>query len=296
MARMNTSLKALRFPKRKKVSSLIGKAVLALALVAAPLTYQYVSSRTNFFSSSVTLSDARTNASVRQRFLNALVKKDEIPGCSGVVYDHDGHTIIQYIQQQAELTERALGLSGSRQIIGEDLEGFRGGNYDVKTPDILELSGQGKSVPIFVGRQFFESKECSYLTTPEMRAVLVFHEGEHVRQHREGFPYLSKQEIRESLENKTLDSLVLYESYEYDARIREVPRVLSSSSLSWYFKEDVKARFLASGFYLTKSSKDASPIQRSLVERLYTVVGQHPLLKDVSIDPQYLKARAERMK
>ena len=298
MARMNTSLKALHRSEKKRnnISSLIKGVAVALALIATPLTYHYVSSRPDIFSSLVTLSDARRDSSVRQRFLNTLVKKDEIPGCAGIVYDHEGTQIIEYINQQIAIAQRLTNLKDSPESIGENLDSFKGGNYDVKTPEILQLSGQGRTVPIFVGKQFFESKEFSYLSAPEMKAVLVFHEGEHVRQHRDGFPYLSKEEIQDSLEHKTLDPLVLYESYEYDARIREVPRVLSSPSLGWYFKEDVKARFLASGFYLTKSSKGASPQQQRLVEQLHSVVGKNPLLRDVPIDSRYFKARAELMK
>ncbi len=81
----------------------------------------------------------------RQKFIDNILNGAEIPFCSGVIYDHTGSKIRNFFKEATIGTDEEY-------FIGGVAEQFKGGNYDMKTPDILNTSGKGEFAPIFVGR------------------------------------------------------------------------------------------------------------------------------------------------
>lgn len=306
MAKTRTSLKALQqaqeYEKQQqhwrilKKQGIMGGIALTLAVAGARWYFSRNQQRTPQITAlenrqaALTLEDARNHQEKRQQFLDDLLHGYTIPACSGVIYDHNGEKIINYLERETKLAKQRTGKTAQEQYIGGEREAFREGKYDIKTPDVLDLSGEGRSVPIFVGRNIFEGKDFSYLTENDLRAIIVVHESEHVRQHQKGFPYLSKNEIQDALEKAEITQGMLYEAFEYDAYINEIPRLLSENwNVSWYHLNESKARFIATGLSLTRAGKGASLLQQKIIEKLHFAAAQHQLLRNVNVDPRWFE-------
>ena len=234
----------------------------------------------------ISLDDARRESTKRQTFLNELVKGIEIPYCDGVFYDHSGELILNYFDE--EIKKTTLGKKVEVLYIGEQRKAFENGQYDVKTPSVLDRSEEGRKSPIFVGRKFFEDHSINYLTKEDMKEIIVSHEGEHVIQHALGVPNLKKEFILNAIEKDELNPTVLYHLFEYDAYSKELPRLLSKEfQASWFHFNNIKAQFILTGFGLTKSTQNASQLQQLLIQNIHMQTYQNPVLRDITVDSEY---------
>jgi len=96
---------------------------------------------------------ARTDSSKRSVFLSKLFEDSNIPNCSGIVYDHDGSKIIDYMKTRLRST-----IVGEKALTPEIMWGFRrfhNGNYDANTPEIHDIGKNQEQSKIFVGRRIF---------------------------------------------------------------------------------------------------------------------------------------------
>ncbi len=239
----------------------------------------------------VSLEEARKNPEKRQAYLNWLLRTNQIPYCSGVIYDHDGSKIVEYVKAEVQLIEKNPKLE---EIMHPYENAFKGGNYDAKTPEILELSGLNKKSKIFIGRKMFE--EFGYLTEEDIKHIIVAHEGRHTEQHAKGLEYISKDRLLEAVHNNLIDNKVLYSIFEYDAIGYGLRRILSMEfPVSGFYSNMVKSDFINNGFFLTKSSINGSEFQRELIVEIHQRIGKEEL-RDVSVDPGFFEQKKQRFK
>lgn len=202
---------------------------------------------------------------IRQKYLDDLLKTNQIPYCSGVVYDHTGDKIVDYIR--SELASFSLSSSEKQAMLSSYASQFQGGKYDVKTPEILELSGKGRSSKIFVGRELFEVY--TNLTSQDIRHILVAHEGRHAYQHAQGPPFFPKEKLLEGAWNGLISSEVLYRSFEVDANYSAIKRVESGEfSVSKAHFNETKRKYMEDTRAIILATRKASPLQHELVESL----------------------------
>lgn len=229
----------------------------------------------------ITFDNARSTHSLRQQFLDQLVSTNQIPYCTGVVYDHDGSKIQAYFQSV-----------GATEFIGGKASVFHNGNYDIKTPDVLNRAGQGHAVPIFVGRQPFEANSFSYMNAEDLRHIIVAHEGQHCQQHAKGLPYLSPSETLAGLQEGKIHPIFLYHIGEHDAYLHDLPRLLRGEfKASEYHINDAKQRFIQNGLNLTKASRVARPLELRLFYGVMDAVQKEPLLHDISVPSSFYEQK-----
>ncbi|MBI3334444.1 twin-arginine translocation signal domain-containing protein [Candidatus Pacearchaeota archaeon] len=214
----------------------------------------------------------------RQRFIDELLQDSEIPFCSGVVYDHTGSKIIRFY------TEATRDSDEKDTFIGGEAEEFAGGDYDVKTPDVLQTAGQGESVPIFIGRQLFDSPLFSYYTSEDIRHILIAHEGHHCLQHAKGMKFISPKEILQGLDSEQLHPSLLYYAMEYDAYIHDFPRALRGEfKVSRHHLEDWKRRFVETRNRFESARKIARPLELRIIHSLQEAASTIPELNNLSV-------------
>lgn len=229
----------------------------------------------------LTIDDARKYPELRQAFIDQLIRTNQIPHCSGVVYDHEGDKIQAYFASV-----------GATEFIGGEHSVFAQGNYDLKTPDVLNQAGQGHPTFIFIGRQPFEHRSFSYMTAEDLRHVIVAHEGHHCQQHAQGLPYLSPQETLQGLERGQIHPLFLYHIAEHDAYVHDLPRLLRGEFKgSEYHMNDAKARFMENSLNLTKASRIARPLELRLLYGVQEAIAREPLLQDISVPSSYYEQK-----
>ncbi len=228
----------------------------------------------------VTFTDAQKDPTLRQAYLTQLIGTNTIPFCTGVVYDHDGSAMQGYYKKV-----------GATDFI-QKVDVVRGGDYDMKTPDVLNTAGRGESVPIFVGRQLFDAQAFAYMVPEDIRHVLIAHEGHHCHQHAQGLSYLSPEGALQGLNDETIHPTFWYFIAEQDAYLHDLPRLLRGEFKgSEYHVNDSKRRFIENGLNLTKASRIARPLELRLFQGVMEAIQKEPLLQDISIPSSYYEQR-----
>lgn len=269
--------------KKENKSNLFGK-VLGLAgagligLLAVNYTWNDKSMPVNVAQNlqSITLQQAKLNPNLRQAYLDQF--SNSISNCAGIFYDSDGSKIINFY---AGIIDQ---LGQPSNVVGPSLELLKGGNYDIKTPSVVNLTEKGNSVPIYVGRQLFESKIFSYCTDEDVRHILVAHEGEHCRQHSKGLSYLKANELMEGLDSGQIRSEVVYNLFEMDAYNNDLPRIINGEyKVSKTHELISKMKFITTGHALTLALSNASPLESRVINEVFLEMEKKPELRDVSI-------------
>lgn len=268
---------AIKIPM--KIGKILGRLMIGIAFVLSGDTYQFDNHKSisiqNEEKEIYTLNDARKNYIKRQKYLDDLLKGYNIPYCSGVVYDHDGSQIVDYVRQEALSVKTP---DEVEKIIQEYGEPFKGGNFDAKTPEILQLSAQSKTSKIFIGRKMFE--EYLGFVDNDLRHIIVAHEGRHVEQHALGLEYLQKEELISGVNNNLIRFPVLYEVGEYDANAHSLRRVLSGEfKVSKTYLAEIIKNYTANGIHLILASKNASPMEHKMILNVKEKMNSFPELR-----------------
>ncbi len=233
-----------------------------------------------FRAAKISLEEARKDNRKRQEFLDDLLRTNEIPYCSGVVYDHDGKKIAEYLR--GELLE----IEGDKNKVEIKLiaynQQFQNGMFDAKViinPELSELERKSK---IFVGRELFDFY--TSFTGADIRHLIAAHEGRHVEQHVKGL-FLPRDIVLGGLKNSLLSKEVLYFALEYDASAQGLRKALSGEfNVSRGYLEKIKKDFFTHGLNLTKAGATSSPLQRELIFNVQKSVAGIDELKDVKLN------------
>lgn len=256
--------------------------IVALTIGTSVLIYQdngHKQAQYSLNQTHATFDDAKTNPSSRQKYIDELVAGQNIPNCSGVIYDNDGSKIIAFFEETFKSRSQE-----DRMMIGGQYNAYRGGNYDVKTPDVLNTAGRGESIPIYVGRQIFDDPEFSYLTGEDVKHILLAHEPEHCRQHAKGLDYISTEKVLNGVEKGEIRQETLYYVFEYDAYCSDLPRAMNGEfKVSSTYLNKCKKDFILTGQGLSLAWKSASPLEQELIEKVHEQASKVPELRDVSV-------------
>ncbi len=202
----------------------------------------------------------------RQRYLEDILQGREMPWCLGVVYDKDGSKIIAFIRTEIKALEK------DELIVEESIKEyeklFKGGNYDAKTPEILELSETNRKTKIFVGRQFFEDLRFLYLTANDLECIIANHENQHTRQYANGLKLKDKNSVLKGIHSGLIDKTVYYHLGELDADYHELKNIFSGEfKVSERYRGEVQKKFLMEYIILYTSLKKSSNLQREIIEK-----------------------------
>ncbi len=245
----------------------------------------------NFITSDfVSFENAREDWAKRQNFLNRILKDYTIPYCSGVFYDHEGKLIVDYVK--SELFNSGLEGKSLDDYVRNYASVYIGGDFDAKTPEIFELSGEGRHSKIFIGRKIF-GNEFNFLTENDLIAMIVGHEGRHVQQHAEGFSYYDKYQIINGLRENKIRNDVLYLAMEHDAEYRELSRILLGEfDVSNYYKNLTTLRAMQYSQALIKFNVNAaSSIEEGLIFNAHQSVFRDLILQDIKVDESFYQRK-----
>lgn len=233
----------------------------------------------------ITLAQARAHPELRQHYLDQLIGTNQIPYCTGVVYDHDGSKIIGFYEQAH------ASRGGIAEVIGPAIASFRGGMYDLKTPDILNDAGKEGSLSIFVGREVFEGSAFAYFTEPDLAHCIRYHEGRHCVQHAQGLPFIAPAQLLEGLNQRTIHPLTAYHLAEYDALAHELKAGLTHEQLGERYVHETRAKYVKTGHDLSlRTAQTSSALERELIPRALEVTYRTTGLRDISVPSSHYEA------
>ena len=208
------------------------------------------------------LKTARKDPAKRQHHLNQLLEGIKIPYCSEVVYDHDGSKILEYVR--SEMLFYGTPSKEISQIIKSYESIYKGGYYDTKTPEILQLSGMNRSSKIFVGRRMYE--DFVNLEDSDLKHIFVAHESQHCLQHAKGLGYLDKNLLLDGVANGLIEKRVIYEIAELDANYHGLKRIFSGEfKVGKAYFEDTKNQYIQNHSRLHSVLKSSSYLQRKFI-------------------------------
>ncbi len=231
---------------------------------------------------------ARQNASVRQAYLNQVIEKKNMPYCSAVVYDHDGNSISNYFWNAISKLEPNK--TTVLNLVKEQQVSIRKQQLHMQVPDILQLSGQGNKVPLFVSRRFFEDSSTTYLANEEVRNVIEGHEGRHTEQHALGLPYFSRERLISGIQSSNILPLVAFAITELDADGHALlSAVQGKHKVREAYVQGLQSRFMMGQKTLLaidgngKLSREESALFEGLLGYLY----QYPELRDIQVPQSF---------
>jgi hypothetical protein len=198
----------------------INRFLTTLATITAALTIGYVS--LNYFTSDLNLENARRNPEARQKYLDNLVSTNDIPYTSGIIYDETGEKMPKYIA--SILKNHNVPENEIEEAIIEPKKLVANGNFDAKTPEVFDFSGEGIKPAIYIGKKLFEEK----YSESEIKNCIIYHEGRHAEQFSRGLEalgYIDKQTIKDGLESGKIPYALLYGIGEIDAMNCELKSV-----------------------------------------------------------------------
>jgi len=218
------------------------------------------------FNGNPNFEDAKSDYTCRQMFLDRLLINDKIPFCDGVVYDHKGNMLFDWYEKEMKFAGKKM--TDVDHLLGGEKTAFENGNYDVKTPDILNLSGEGRHTKIFVGRQPFESPEFKLFNAEDWRNVIVNHEARHVRQYSQGLKYLPRDEVLTGLKTGEITEKVVYFLGEYDSLSHEMRAALEGrKGLTQAYLEDTGRKLTQTYEFLKKEQQTSSHLQSRIISQ-----------------------------
>ncbi len=279
-----TSYRPKAKPKSNRFNRWIYTGLVSAGLAAAGLVYQANKSNQiavndkNYTSitqslenkvESQALVETRNDYTKRQEYLDNLLRGITIPYCSGVVYDHDGTKIIEYIR--SELIEAGASKEDITLHLNEYKDSFSDGDYDAKVPKLLQLAAMNRASKIFIGRKLFE--EYSLLDS-DVRNIL-YHEGRHAVQQAKGSDFIPNGQLIEAINNKQIDLRVFYEIEELDANFHAINEVLSGKERvsKPYFMNNRLRNYIGNRLFLQEAEEKSSNLQKLFIRRAFEKVG-----------------------
>jgi hypothetical protein len=180
------------------------------------------------------LREAIKDPKKRQTYLDRLLTNASMPFVSTVIYDSEGKKLVDYLRALAE----------ARGIANEDLESSLEetkrialkGEFDAKTPEIFDFSGEGIKPPIFIGKKLFTGQYSDL----EIRTCIYAHEARHAEQIALGLErlgYLKKETILKAIKTGEIPQAVLYGVCEIDAmnsELTELEKVQTTINTEYY--------------------------------------------------------------
>ncbi|PIN93377.1 hypothetical protein COU54_03190 [Candidatus Pacearchaeota archaeon CG10_big_fil_rev_8_21_14_0_10_31_24] len=268
---------------RRKLFNILSIGIPAI-LLSAGTRYQMMKEATepipNVPARHIGLYEARQDKTGinRQEYINFLLRNDEIPFCSGVIYDHDGTEVADYMYSEF--------LDAGGKASEKAKEGFRkrypNGEFFAKSPWVVQLSERKRNSKTFVGRKFFETH--SEFDSRDLRHCIVAHEGRHVEQHAFGTGYLTKQEAMDGFSTGKLSPEVYSQVGEVDALAHSLVRINSGEfKVRDNYLNSLKREFISGNNYLIRSGDGASKLQEKIIMRLNTKIHSFKSLRDVSL-------------
>lgn len=200
------------------------------------------------------------SAPERKEYLEELVKGAQMPYCVKVVYDHDGTAGINYLRELVSLCNATM--ADQEAAVRQSSLYFTNGNYDAKTPELLELAGTGRKSAIFVGRQFFENPEFRAYTANDLRHIITIHEYHHAVQHAKGLPWCSVAELKEAHNQTALGPNIIYSVYELDALHADFKDITGCSER---LVSDQKNTFNKYSSFVLRIYNECTPLQKKIV-------------------------------
>jgi len=240
-------------------TTLLGAAAIGVGALNGPYWIRKFNGNPNF-------EDAKSDHTCRQMFLDRLLINDKIPFCDGVIYDHEGNMIFDWYEK--EMKSAGKKMTDVDHLLGGERSAFENGNYDIKTPDILNLSGEGRYTKIFVGRQPFESSEFISFNAQEWRNVIVNHEARHVWQYSQGLKYLPRDEVLTGLKTGEITEKFLYFIGEYDALSHEMAAAIKGKKgITPPYIEYTGRKLIQTYEFLKKTQQTSSHLQSRIISQ-----------------------------
>lgn len=214
----------------------------------------------------VSYTEAQRSVSLRQEYLDSLLEGISIPNSAGVLYDNDGLKVQEYISRSIDELISVTGMSPADahqriKITGAD---YTGGKFYAVTIGLPFLSGKGRKIPTYIGRELFEKN--TQFTDEDRRNIIGAHEGRHVHQASVGSFYLSQKEIDDGLFNGSISPDVDYALCEMDANsnaLMEAEHGKFILSTSYY--RSTKNECSRYRSFLQNALVNSSPLQRVLI-------------------------------
>lgn len=212
--------------------------------------------------------EAVSNPAKRQIFLDMFLKGQQIPYCSGVVYDHEGNQLIDYLREEV----KKISPEFPESMLEQYKRKYQSGRFDVKTPEVFDIRGKGHPSKIFLGRILFEDRE---LTPVDFKHIIVAHEGRHAFQHAKGLKYITTEEALSAKRKGELHEPVIYEIDELDANYDSLQRIHSGEfNVSDYRYQDTKKNYNLNLRRLNSLLGSNSPeFQKDLVRKVLQDIG-----------------------
>ncbi len=235
--KQNSKLKEIQTAKTSKISKIRKTLNTALSLIAAStlsyMAYDYYSTnsqKTNYLEQknynkletavlSPELAEAIKYPQKRQDYLDNLTRNSKLPYCSGIIYDPTGEKLVNYLLTLAK--SKGLTEEDMKEGLIEARRSTANGNFDMKTPEILNFMGQGIKSKIFVGKEIFKGE----YSESEIKSGIVDHEERHAEQIARGMGelgYLDTKTLIESVTSGEISVDCFYDIGELDALGKEI--------------------------------------------------------------------------
>ncbi len=223
--------------------------------------------------------DARKDYTKRQLFLDNLVDVRQIPGCEGVIYDHYGTNIVNFYQRLVRGNDTTNDFI--RIFVGDSLNEMSNGDYDLRTPGILERDLSNFEIPIFAGRKVFEGSRFNKVAEEDLRAIIIAHEGYHIKQQRDKIFYLPREQIISGLVSGLINSEVLYYVGEYDAQAHEFATIrLGKIKVSKEHYNRTFERLKVTEDFLKDAYQTSSTLQQAMISNVFWNISKIQGLKE----------------
>jgi hypothetical protein len=242
---------------------------------------------TKLLGGTITFDQARQYHELRQPFLDQILGTNQIPYCSGAIYDHDGGKLITWSERSS--AQRG----GINKTIGGELETFRGGMYDIKTPEILNDAGSKGKVPIFVGRlPFSADTSFSLFTAEDLAHCIRYHEGRHCVQHGEGLPFVAPALFLDGVKKGLIRPSIAYHLGELDALGAEISATQTNQGLGAFYPLESKAKYMDThrGLSLVLAHGPSS-LEQQIILDAFRLMSTNPSLQDISVPSSYYEQK-----
>ena len=184
------------------------------------------------------LREAIKDPSKRQAYLDRIVTNNLPPYCSEVVYDSSGEKLVNYIINLAK--SRGIDKTEIAEPIEETRKEIKNGEFDAKTPEIFDFSGEGIKPPIFIGRKLFNG---GYEDLAISNCITA-HEARHTEQVYKGLGelgYMDKETLLRAVKKGEIPSEVLYGIDEIDAMNYELSALEPAKTNNNYYRNIIKS-------------------------------------------------------
>lgn len=233
--------------------------------------------------------EAKRESSKRQQFLDYLLRTNTIPYCDGIVYDGDSSRASEYMYKS--LVSNGFDKEQAR-IIRSAFKIKTDGKFDLMVPSFIDYRGKGLHTKIFVGKDVFEGNESNYLTSEDLRHMIVSNGGRQTEIYSKGSDHISTEELTKGLKEGTFREEILDNISRLDSFGRDVVSMKSGKfKVSQIYSNEVNVLFLHSSVSLIKNSQSASPLELSAIQKIIKEQYDNPELRDVRVPSEHYDIR-----